>query len=271
MKKPIITQILLIVFIILLFFFTIFMFIRENGSKEQLRVIVETIDIKKYLYDLKEVNILIEEKRLDKEIFSYIDEVDKTIVINNVLDNLYNNKDYLIESSEIKSILRKAIVMYENENSLDIYSNIENEIDEISFTIASNINNKDFMMQFYFIYKIVNSSIFYILLLILIVLFVAIFVIEKSLGFSLNGLVFFISFVGLLIFHKNFIPNYIKGINMLKYFNEGVISNFIMNLSDYYLIEFIIGICLLAIYGIIYLKKILRKMRIIFYDNYFGR
>ena len=272
MRKPILTKILLVFIVVLLFFFTLLIVARCVLSKDNAKALIESIDVQEHLETSEYVNNLIETKRLNNDLFSYVEKVDRTLVINDILDNLYNNREFLIKSYKIEDILKKAIIIYENENSLDIYSNIKNEINELSNLISSNINNKEFIMQFSFIYNIVNGSLFYVVLFVLIFLIIIVLLIEKSLGFALVGLVLLISSICVVIFEKNWFPNYINNINMIKYFSEEVVSNFIIyNFFKYNSILFVISICLLLIYGIICFRKFIRKIRIIFYDNYFGR
>ncbi|MBO5143680.1 MAG: hypothetical protein J6C46_11960 [Clostridia bacterium] len=272
MKKPILTKILLIVIAVLLFFFTLLIGARCILSRDNVELLIKSIDVQEHLETSEHVNNLIKNKKLNDDLFSYINTIDYSLVVNDILDNLYNNNDFLIKKEDVEAILKKAIIIYENENSLDIYSNIKDDISELSDIISSNINDKDLIMKFSFIYNTANGYLFDLILFALFSFIIIVFFIEKGLGFGLVGLVFLLASIVMVIFEKKWFPNYINNINMIKYFNEEVVSKLI---TDSFFqcnsLLFIISICLLLVYVMIYFKKILRKIRIIFYDNYFGR
>lgn len=271
LKHKFLTPLLITLFIFCLIVVVAFTFGRWISNKEYVYELVQKIDIVEIIKDDKELKAMLNEKKVPIEIFDYIDKEDKNELLKKIIDGLYSNKSSIIETSDINSLIKNSIIKYEEEYTLDIYNNIEEEISNFSLKIVNILNNENFVKSFRLINEVINGILYFIIITLALAILLGIILLEKKLAIFILGIIFFISSFAIHYISKNTILNLFKTSFASKYINEEVILEIIELINPIYIIFFAIGVVLLIIYGIIFLKNIMRKIRLMSYDNYYRR
>ena len=238
MKKP--KNTITIVFLCInLFLGGILEFFNISTSNTNISKIINSTNFIKYIKESKRINSILNDKRIPIEIFDYLDK-DKIVVI--IEDNTFDNE-------KITKILVESINKYEDEYEVSVSPYITEEIDEISAIITSKIK------EIYEIYEgikyVSNSRYFFVIVSILLTL---ILIIRKE--FFRTGVTYLImSVVSYYILRTYF------RISFNDIVNTTIEKIIIDNLTKIYTIYLCIGIILLLINAIIWLKKIFNKSK----------
>ena len=245
-KKPH-NYLLIVLLFMLLLLGVMFTFIQFTFSNKGLKKIAKNIDIINYLKSDKEIYSILDDKRIPFEVFDYIDKkaYDKQV-------DLYFEKG-IISKDNISSLLVNSIKEYEKITMLDVYSNIDSDVDNISNIIYSKINDEETINKINTLKFIGNIS--YVFNIISVIITAIIFIKYKDFlytGVSYVGvsLVSFISLKNGTIYN---LKEYLT-MNGINYLND--------NLSIICSIYFTIGIIILIIFlifkvnlGLKYIKR----------------
>lgn len=271
LKHSFFTIILISFLIILLILCVLCLFGKNIFNKNYLYKAVEYVDVISFIKDDKELNEMLKNKKIPKEIFEYIDDNKVKEIKKKIIDGFYTNKSSIIEPTEIKMILKDSINFYESKYTLDIYNNIEKEIQSFSIKITNNINDYNFISSFRTIDKIVNGVTFYILIAILITIIIFISILERKNSLFILGIIFFISSLVIYYVSNQMLTILSKNKLIIDYVSQKFLIEISNIIKPIYIVFFLLGIVLLIVYGMICLKKIIRKIRIYSYDCYYRR
>ncbi len=224
---------------IILFLGGILIFISFSTIETNLDKILNSINYTKYIKESKRINSILDKKKIPIEIFDYLDE-DK--IIKNIEDNTVDNK-------RVTKILRNSITKYEDKYEVSIYDNITSEIDDITKIITNKIN------EIYEIYEGVKSLTHSLYIFLATAFLLTIFLIVKK-EFVRTGT----SYVVISIVSYYIIRTYFK--SAFKSITNTIIDKIIVdNLTKVYTIYLCIGIILLLINIIIFVKEIYDKSK----------
>ena len=258
--------VLLIVFIsAFLLLGIVSLFTNRLLTKDNVKDILVNQDLPERLKSDNELNKVIEERKIPIESISNIDDDSIVSYLDEGLDRLYSNERPLVKSDEINTIIKKSINKYGKEKSVDIYSNIEEDIKEVSKKIYKNVNVSESIDTF----NIVNSSsnVYLVFFLVTIILLIIMILKNKKESTLYIGCIFAgIPIISYLIIKRVsvMILKEIDFININKFLEERI-SNIAINICSKI---FIIGIVLLIIYAVFMTKKILREFRIKYVYKY---
>ena len=181
------------------------------------------------------------------------------------------NESSIIKSSDISSLIRDSILKYENIYIQDIYNNIEQEINEYSNSFVNNINDQTSIEFFRLIYNATHGIIYYLIILLGITFIFGIILLEKKESILILGIIMTISSLTINYVKEEVLRNLLNDKSIIELIGKNNIIEISNSLNPIYLILFLIGIILLIIYVILLIKKILIKVKLSKYDNYYGR
>ena len=248
-KKPH-NYLLLVLLFMNLLIGMMFTYMYVTFNQKGFKVIAKNINIPLYLKSEKEIYAIIEEKKIPIEVFNYIDkrEYDKQV------DLYFDKKE--VSKEKINGLLSSSINEYEKINMVDVYSNIENDVDNITEIIYSKINDTETRNKINTIIVIGNISYIFNIISTLITIFLFV----KYKDFLYSG----ISYVGVSIVIFLSLRNEII-YNLKDYLNIDGINYLNNNLSNICSIYFVIGIIILTIFllfKIDYIFKYVKRSRI---------
>lgn len=224
---------------ITLFFGGILFFLNIGTSNTNVNKIAKSINYTKYIKESKRINAVLEDKKIPIEIFNYID---KNKLEKMIEDNTYSKK-------KVTNILVESINKYEDEYEVSVYDYIPKEIDEISSIITNKIKD------IYEIYEGVRSiSRNQYIFLIIELLLTAFLIIKKE--FVRTGVSYLVIAVGSYYMIRTYLRTSLK-----DFMNNTMEKIIVDNLTKVYTIYLCIGIILLLIYFILWIKEVRDKSK----------
>ncbi len=224
---------------ITLFFGGILFFLNIGTSNTNVNKIAKSINYTKYIKESKRINAVLEDKKIPIEIFNYID---KNKLEKMIEDNTYSKK-------KVTNILVESINKYEDEYEVSVYDYIPKEIDEISSIITNKIKD------IYEIYEGVRSiSRNQYIFLIIELLLTAFLIIKKE--FVRTGVSYLVIAVGSYYMIRTYLRTSLK-----DFMNSTMEKIIVDNLTKVYTIYLCIGIILLLIYFILWIKEVRDKSK----------
>lgn len=240
-------------------------------AKENIIDITKNINIAKIIREEKALNDILEEKKIPKEVLDYLDNEKSRELLKKIIDSLYTNNSSIIKETDISTLIKDSIINYENLYDLDIYDNIEEDINNFSLDFSNQINNKEIIDSFRSVYKFLNGITFYIVIIITILSIIGIIFLEKKESILILGIIFFIFSIIINYLKDTFIEKLLEDKVLLEYIQKQSILKTEDFFKQIYLTSFVIGIILLLIYLVIFIKKLLLKIRLMKYDRYYRR
>ena len=265
-KHSILTPLIIFLLINVLIIYVVLNIGKLVFDKEYITDISKNIDLKEKIQKDEKLNNYLEERKIPKDVLNYIDEKETKELMEKIIDGLYSDKSSIISNSDMSLIIKKSILIYEEENLEDIYSNIDEEINEFSTVFADSINNKDFLTFFRTSCSIVDGIAYYIVLILLIMLASIIVILEKETStLILGAILVLLSFVvykinETILLSNDFIAELIGKNNFIK-LNE--------HIKIVYLIPFAIGLILLILAILIIIKQSINKLKTMKYGSYY--
>ena len=175
-------------------------------------------------------------------------------------------KKLIIDSTKLTNILTKSVSLYDLNNKSDSFSFVKDDIFRFSVEVSYRINNDGVVQIFKVALFLVNSFIYYIPFIIAIILSGLIIIYEKKEGILINGIIYIIYSFFLYYMNTHFISWMLKSGSFYSYFRN--MSDFTLRLDNLYIICFIFSFVLLLIYSVIYLKRVIRNIRLSSYENW---
>lgn len=270
LKRPTISTLIMIFLFLFSFFLLLWISTKQIISKENIEAFLIKIDIERYIKENKQINKVLEDNKIPKEVLDYIDENKINQFIKESLNNLYE-ENYIIKSSFIETLIEESIETYENKYTVDIYSHIKQEIIEITDEIANTINNEKYITIFNQISHIINGPYLYIIGGILLILIFSLFLLESKMAILLTGTM--MTSLSIIMFYaiRKIITFTIESTLLSYDIKNWLIEYVISKITPIYSITFVIGSILLLIYLIIYVHRFVVKTRIKYYEKYYGR
>lgn len=268
-KHSFITPLIIFLLIITMLLYIVLNIGRFVLNKEFIENVSKNIDLKENIQNNPELNNYLEEKKIPKEVLNNIDKKETKKLMQKIIDGLYSNKSSIISYSDMSLIIKKSILIYEKENLEDIYSNIENDIDEFSIAFANSINNKDFLNSFRMAHSIVNGMAYYILLALLIMLISIIIILEKETSTLILGAILVLLSIAVYKIEDALLLK--NEIEIVKLIGKDNFTKIVEYIKTIYLTPFAIGIILLIIAIAIIIKLGANKLKVIKYDSYYRR
>lgn len=148
----------MLLFVIIMFFCLFFVCFKILFDKDSVKELVINFDLIRLLRDDEKINDILSDKKIPDAIFDYIDtdEIRKKAEL--FIDNFYNDESTLIDRSDIVSLMKKSINVYENKYTVDVYSIIEDDIIKYSNEVTKNLNNNNWIVAFNSIYNLSKSE-----------------------------------------------------------------------------------------------------------------
>ena len=266
LNKPLQSKILIICIMILLLFGVISLFTNRLLIKDNVKKIMNNQDIENLIKNDKDLNDILANNKVPNEVLDYITKSDIESLNSKAIDNLYENKKDIIDAKDINKIIKKSINKYEKNKNVDIYSNISKDIEKVTNTMSSNINDEDFVNSYNFINTF--SLVFYVNFIISIVFIVILIINEKINGLLFSGLTIVFSALTSYYLITSMVYNILKNIKIIDISNKYLINR-ISNISETICgILLVIGSILVIIYITISLKKVFREFRMKYVYKY---
>ena len=265
LNKPIITIILIIVMAFTMVSFSLSLIGKSLNNKKVLRPVVNNFLFYNYVVKDKNIVTSINSYKYPIEVFDFIDYKEVNKVKEDFINNYIEGKKILIDSSQIRKILKSSVNIYEEKYNVDILKNINKDIDNVSLKI-NDFFGEEFSQGSMLLKMFSSDIVMYIIILILISIFVSIIVIEKKTGLLICSTALIVFSFLLYYINNNFFINknlfYLD--NTYFYDMEGVT----LKLDKTYMICFILGFVLLLIYIVKSIKKYFRDLRLYSYGYY---
>ncbi len=189
LNKPLLTKINIVLLVIFLFSGITMLYTSIILSKDSI-VSISKSSLYSYIKDSTVLKSFLEDKLISLEALDYIskDECDNVTI--KMIDNIYNNESIILSDIDIRLIIKESILRYETTINADIYTNIEDDLLEVSNTIIKSINreNADRILVIYDF-----SSYFYIPLFLSIVIAGLIIYFEKENSIMIIGAIMTLS------------------------------------------------------------------------------
>ncbi len=270
LKHETVTILILIIYVLFCFIASFLLFGKIALQKEEFSKFIIKLDFIEYLKTNSQVTDILIENRIPDEIFDYVDENNAHLLLNNIVDNLYADKETLVNDNNVENLMVESIKRYEKKYTQDIYSHISGDISNVAKDITDEINNFDFIQTFNFLNHMVNGFFPFWIMLILLVLIIVMFCLEKENALFLIG-VSNVSISAIIVYVS-------KSISEIILSNKGIMNCFGNETSDYLIGKLnpvfttlaILGLIMLVIYLLIYLHQLIIKFRIKYYDKYYG-
>ncbi len=266
MKKPFLTKLNIVVIVILLLVGVISLFTHIMVTKDSLLTSAGNNLCNVIKEDSNLLNLL-DNKKVPKETLDYISENECRNVTVKIFDNLYGEKDIVIDEIDIRLIIRNSILKYETLNDIDIYNNIEEDLIIVSKNITSEFNNTNNYSEIKVISDVTGYySIPFIVVLILVVLLI---VKEKENSPLIIGLLFSgVSFAGYYILVE--VPKMLyKHISIVRLFNIDLSIKTEEIATNICCVILIIGLFALTIYVVAKVRKLYWRSRTAYLDKYY--
>ena len=244
-KLPNINLFFIFLLVINIIFGILFSYLNLIINGDGITYAFKHLDIPLYLENNKEINSILENKKLPIEIFNYVDkeEYEKQV------DLFFENKEISLEN--IKDLLDNSVKEYDKVHLLDVHANIQEDIEEIAKIIYTNINDKNIINKLNTYSLLGRVGIIFNIISIIISL---VFIIKyKNLLYT--GLSYTLITIGVYLSLKNEI------ISITNIFDKNAVTYLNNRLANICSIYFIIGIIILVIYLIMNVRKIYRKMK----------
>ena len=266
MKKPFLTKLNIVIIVILLLVGVISLFTHIIVTKDSLRTSTGT-NLCYVIYNNKELNELLDSKKIPKEILDNLSESECNNVTTKMFDKLYDGEEKILDEIDIRSIIKESIIVYEEKSGMDIYSNIEEDLLEVSRKIVENFNDKSLYSEINTISTV--SSYYIIPLVIVVILLLAIIVNEKENSPLIVGLLLIsISFVSYYFLLE--VPRMLyKHISIIKLLNIDLSIKTEEIATSICCVILFIGLFALAIYVVKKVRKIYRRSRVAYLDRYY--
>jgi len=266
MKKPFLTKINIVIIVILLLIGVISLFTHIMVTKDNLLTsagnnLCDVIKNDKNLLDI------LDTKKIPLEVLDYISENECRNVTIKIFDNLYSEKEVVIDDIDIRLIIKEAVLRYEELYDTDIYNNIEKELIEVSTKISEEFNNVNNYNEIKTITDI--TGYYYIPFIIVGILLILLIVKEKENSPLIIGLLFTsVSFIGYYILIE--VPKIInKHISIIRLLNIDLSIKTEEIATNICCIILFIGLFAITIYVVGKVRKIYRRSRIAYLDKYY--
>jgi len=259
LNKPLITICLIIILAVNLIFFSFLSIGKKSGDKEYVTKIANSFNFKKYLLNNEIISTSINSYKYPKEVFDYLDNTKIKELKDKIINNLFDEKNIIIDKSDFIFILSDSVYKYEYNKMNDIFLYVEDDINEFSASLENKIN-KELSKDYYNIKDFSCGFIYTLSILASIVIFTLIIMFEKKQGILISSIVLFVYSFFVFYINKYFISFGFK--NLLKYF-----KNINLELDNLYIITFILSVILFIIYMIFVIKKVMRNIRISSYNR----
>ena len=258
LNKPLITICLIILLVINLIFFSFLSIGNNLSNREYINDIIEDFDFKEYLLNSYNIKKSIDEYKYPKEVFDYLNTLKIDELKKNIVDNLFDQNEYLVDKDDIIEILNESVYEFESNRSKDIYSYVEKDIYNFSDIVSKKIN-KDFSDGYYTIEKI--SKVFYSISIIISISLISIIILmEKRNGFLISSIILAIYSFFVYYVNNYFLEFILK--EKMNYFDK-----LDLGLDNTYIICFILGFVLLLIYIVKTLRRFAREIRVSSYNR----
>ena len=259
----------MLLFVVIMFFCLFFVCFKILFDKDSVKELVINFDLIRLLRDDEKINDILSDKKIPDAIFDYIDtdEIRKKAEL--FIDNFYNDESTLIDRSDIVSLMKKSINVYENKYTVDVYSIIEDDIIKYSNEVTKNLNNNNWIVAFNSIYNLSISNYVYILYFLLILIIFFLFYLEKKFSIGFIGFVCLVFSILIFCCTKYFIVYLLDIFKIPDYINDNIQLYITDKVSFIYCFLFVVGIFLLFSYLIIFINKLIAKSRILYYDKYY--
>ena len=260
LNKPVISISIIVIIIVDLIFFSFLCIGKKIENKEYVEELIYKFDIKKYVLDNDNIKHSIDNYKYSEDVFNYLDDFKVKLIKRNFVNNLFDEKEVLIDKKDVSDVLKNSVYEYEYYNKVDIYNYVSSDIDAFTNYFVSKFD-KDFAKDFNDFKNFTSGIIYYIPLILAIALFTLLIVFEKKNGILISALALLVYSFFLYYFNKHFLE--IGFSRVFKYFN-----NVDLQLDNMYVICFIISFVLLLIYIVFYLKRAARNIRV---NSYYRR
>lgn len=258
LNKPVITICLIILLAINLLFFSFLSIGNKLEEKEFVNSIINSFDFKDYLLKEDNISTSINNYRYPQEVFDYLDDIKIKEIKDKIINDLFDNKEMIIEKGDIKELLVDSVYEFQNNRNVDIFNYVSSDIESFSLTFSNKING-EFVKSFYDIRNF--SSWFYSITLLLTVIMIGLIIyFEKQKGLLISSIILMTYSFFAFYFNKYFLKFVFK--NQSNY-----LKNVKLDLDSLYIISFIIGFIILIIYLIKVFKKVARDIRISSYNR----
>ena len=266
MKKPFLTKINIVVIVILLLIGVISLFTHIIVTKDNLLTsashnLCDVIKEDKNLLDL------LDSKKIPVETLDYISENECRDVTVKMFNNLYGEKEIIVDDIDIELIIKNSVLKYEILTDMDIYNNIEINLIEVSGKIAKKFNNTNNYNEI----KTISNITEYYFIAFIIVAILLILLIVKELENSplIIGLLFSgVSFIGYYILAE--VPKVLyKRISIIRLLNIDLTIKTEEIATNICCIVLFIGLFALTIYVVGKVRKIYRRSRVAYLDKYY--
>jgi hypothetical protein len=266
LNRPYVTKLITISTVILLFIGVILLFTNRLLDKDNVKNILTSQNNLSYIKNNNDINSMLNDKKIPIEVLDNIKEEDVDKIVANGINRLYLRENSLIGSYDIQLIVRKSIIKYEKEHSLDIYTNIDSDLKRVSKNIASEINTSDDIKSFTFINDLSCFSPIFIILGIAAMIFIII--IEKANGLLVDGAIF--SGLSIIIYYLVTTTIY-EILGRIKYIdikNKVLIDSVGTTISAICGVMLVIGLIMLAIFAFKFSRKLFRDFRLKYIYKY---
>lgn len=267
MKNYVIIFLYIVVFLFSVLFFSI-RFLSDKGSVE---VLVLNLDFIKVIKENNEIKKIFTDNKIPIVALDYIDTNEVKSLLNNFLENLYSGSNDFITDVDIEHLIKNSVKKYEQKYNVEVYSYIESEVSSLSYNLMENINSCEYLKYFNSFYKVFNYKNIFFLFSICVLMFIFLFFLKKRLAFLVFGSVSFSLSIIIYYFNKKVIGMIINKFSLSLYLSNNFLNYINSKLEIICFILFLVGIIGLLIYGICYLKRLIAKSRILYYDKYYGR
>lgn len=270
-KHNFFTPLLIFILTSCLICFTFLLIAKKVTDKEYILEISKNVDIIKLIREDDSLNNLLENKKIPKEVLNNLDKEKEREIYTKIIDSLYTNNSSIIKETDISMFIKDSIIKYEDIYELDIYSNIETDINNFSLEFSNKINDDQLIDSIRNIYNYTNGIAIYIIILITMLSIIGIVFLEKKESLLVLGIIFFLFSIVISYIKESLLKELLEKEFVIKYISNQSISKIGEFFKPIYLIIFVIGIILLSVYLIIVIKKILLKIRLMKYDRYYRR
>ena len=259
LKRPVGTTFTVIILSIVLMLLTFFATFKNLTNKEFLKQRAREFDIVEYV---KNRGYVIEHSNSYKypvEVFDYINIYDFNTLMDQSIDNLYNDKDTILDVSKLTDLLTKSVNLYDMNNNTDSLSFVKEDISRFSSEISYKLNNGVTVRLVKSFISFIHSLIYYLPTLIAISLFALIFWNEKKNGLLINAAILFLYSFVIYRLDYQILPMLVSKGSFYSYING--LDKITLGLERIYIVCFILSFILLLIYIVMRLKKTIKNIR----------
>ena len=266
LRKPIKTTVFIVLLALDLIIFSFFLASKNVLNKEYLSSKVKDFSFISYVKERDYINTEVRAFKYPIEVFDYIDMDEFYKVMDGSIDKLLESKTPLLDGNEIVRILEDSVNKYDQEHDSDSLRFAKDDINRVSTEFAYKLNNDGLVCIVKIMVFCSSGIIFYIPILIAILLSVYICLDEKREGFLINGIVYIVYSLYLYLLNIRFINGLVRNGSIYTYFDG--FKSYTFKLEPALIICFILGFVLLLIYIGMYIKKLIRDVRLHSYENW---